>query len=483
MREFFHSIASLLIRISAFVSKELFTVLSQPRLLGVLILGPFLILLIFGISYRDVYRTLRTTVVFPEDSPVEPSVRAFAEQSIFGIEVTEITSNAAGALSALENRLVDLVLVIPPDPSQTFDENRQAVFSFYHTEIDPYEVTYVDYVAQRITEEVNRQLMLSAIEQSKTKARAYQAEIHQYPGFEEYARETDASEQTAQSDIPVPGIAAVMGLLFRDAGEWSDGSSNGSPGGTPSNPTDPGNLLESGAPELSTLDAQLSRFIETDARVIVEPFRRQTQTLNRAEIQPVHFYIPAVLALLLQHIAVSLAGLSIVTERYAGTMELMRAAPVNPLEVMLGKYLSFLIFLSLLAAALTALVVGILGVPLFGSLLTYALVIFLVILVSLGFGFLISTFARSDSQAIQFAMVLLLGSIFFTGFFLPLYRLWWPAQAISWAMPATYGLTMLQDIMLRGTQPETWLFWVLGGLALALFIINWFRLRTLMVQN
>jgi ABC-2 type transport system permease protein len=201
------------------------------------------------------------------------------------------------------------------------------------------------------------------------------------------------------------------------------------------------------------------------------------------ELQPVHFYVPAVLALLLQHIAISLAGLSIVNERFAGTMELMRAAPVNAFEVLLGKYVSFLVFLGFLAAALTALVHWGLGVPLLGDWAIYALTVFLVILVSLGFGFLISTLARSDSQAIQFSMVLLLASIFFSGFLMPLYRLGWPALSISWAMPVTYGLMILQDIMLRGAQPEAWLLWVLGGLGMALFLASWLRLRSLMVQN
>ena len=141
------------------------------------------------------------------------------------------------------------------------------------------------------------------------------------------------------------------------------------------------------------------------------------------------------LALLFQHLAVSLGALSIVSERFAGTMELMRAAPVNAFEALLGKYLSFLILLGFLASVLTILIRWVLGVPMLGSLGLYALVICLVILVSLGFGFLISSFARSDSQAIQFSMVLLLASIFFSGFFLQLYRLRLPAQAVSWLIP------------------------------------------------
>ena len=132
---------------------------------------------------------------------------------------------------------------------------------------------------------------------------------------------------------------------------------------------------------------------------------------------------------------------------------------------------------------LTALIHLALGVPMIGSWALYTLASFLIILVSLGFGFLISNFVRSDSQAVQYSMVLLLASIFFSGFFLQLYQLKWPAQIISWMLPATYGVKMFQDIMLRGIQPQVWLFWVSGSLAIVLFIVNWIRLHRLMVQR
>jgi ABC-2 type transport system permease protein len=77
-------------------------------------------------------------------------------------------------------------------------------------------------------------------------------------------------------------------------------------------------------------------------------------------------------------------------------------------------------------------------------------------------------------------MVILLASIFFSGLFLPLYRLWWPAQIVSWSMPATYGMTMLQDIMLRGLQPNLYLYAALVAIGIGLFLAAWFGLRKLM---
>ncbi len=49
MGNFFRGI----IRSSSFFRKEIFEILRQPRLVATLVLGPFLILFIFGIGYRD----------------------------------------------------------------------------------------------------------------------------------------------------------------------------------------------------------------------------------------------------------------------------------------------------------------------------------------------------------------------------------------------------------------------------------------------
>lgn len=480
MRKVFRAIASFLIRISAFVTKEFFSVISQPRLLAVLVLGPFLILLVFGISYRDIYQTLRMSVVYPPNDTIEASVRAFSEASVSGIEIVDVTTNAAGALSSLENQQVDLVMVIPENAIEDLEANRQAEFNFYHQEIDPFEVTYADIVAHRVTQEVNQQLLLAAIEQSKQQAQVYRDEIRSLSESSDSLLGEEGQPVMGTDSVSAPQI---MWLLLQIASGQTDGAVLEGSGSLLASPLDENNGSEAPTSDLERVDALLTRFIDTDARMIVQPFQREVLSLNNVDIQPVHFYIPAVIALLLQHLAISLAGLSIVSERFAGTMEVMRAAPVNAFEVLLGKYLSFSLFLGFLAAVLTGLVHWALGVPMLGSLAVYALIVFLVILVSLGLGFLISNFASSASQAVQFSMVVLLASIFFTGFFLPLYRLWWPAQVISWSLPATYGLQMLQDNMLQGLLPAGWLFWALAGAAVGLFIANWLRLRSLMVQN
>ena len=74
-------------------------------------------------------------------------------------------------------------------------------------------------------------------------------------------------------------------------------------------------------------------------------------------------FAPAVLALILQHLAVTLVALSLVRERLSGVMELFRIAPVSALEILVGKILAFGILGSGIAAISVALLVVGFGVP------------------------------------------------------------------------------------------------------------------------
>jgi ABC-2 type transport system permease protein len=234
---------------------------------------------------------------------------------------------------------------------------------------------------------------------------------------------------------------------------------------------------------LRDIDTMMSEFRDINSFVLVSPFRSEILSITNTVLEPTHFYVPAVIALLLQHLSVTLAGLSIVREVREGTMELFRVSPVSALETLVGKYVSYLLLTAVLALILTALVTFLLGVPMLGNWYNYALVLFALLFTSLGIGFLISISSQSDSQAIQGAMIVLLASIFFSGFFLPLYRLWIFVHFLSWSLPATYGTRLLQSVMLRGQVPNILLVGGLLGIGLLLFLISWWRLSRMMAHE
>jgi ABC-2 type transport system permease protein len=158
-------------------------------------------------------------------------------------------------------------------------------------------------------------------------------------------------------------------------------------------------------------------------------------------------------------------------------MELFRVAPLSAFETLIGKFLSYLLFEILLAGVITVLAVWALKVPMFGSWWNYALAVVVLLFTALGVGFFISLISNTDTQAVQYSMLFLLASIFFSGFLLDLRLMWQPIKVLAWSLPATYSIRILQDIMLRGTALPPLL---VGGLALigvVLFLISWLLLR------
>ena len=71
------------------------------------------------------------------------------------------------------------------------------------------------------------------------------------------------------------------------------------------------------------------------------------------------------------------------------------------------------------------------AVPTLGSWINARIVVLALIFATMGIGFLISLFASTESQAVQFAMIALLFSVFFSGFILDLGYLVCSVQIIS----------------------------------------------------
>ena len=234
---------------------------------------------------------------------------------------------------------------------------------------------------------------------------------------------------------------------------------------------------ESVPENLAELNENLSELTTISSSVLVSPFTSETSGLSEMQYTPVGFLTPAVIILLLQHLSVTFAALSIVREQRSGIMELFRVAPLTALETLFSKYLSYLLFNLLIAAVLTALVVWGIGVPVLGSWVNYGLALVVVLFASLGFGFAISLISETEIQAVQYSMLFLLTSIFFSGFFLDLRLLWEPMRPLAWSLPATYGIRMMQDVMLRGYPLPLLVFQGILAIGIVLFLINYFLLK------
>ena len=430
------------IRSSSFIRKEIFEILRQPRLVATLVLGPFLILLIFGIGYRAQSSSLRTLYVAQTNSAIPAqSIEQYGKSMGSLITHAGTTDNKAKALDRLRQGQVDLVVVVPGDVTSTLQTNQQGVFTIYHHEIDPTSVGRISYLGWLYVTEVNKQVLRTFVTQAQRDTATAQTSLDQA------RKDVAALRQTAASGSPARAQLDTLDKAISDAG------------------------------------GKLASFQEIEPATVVSPFRSETTGVATVQPSISDFFAPGVLALLLQHLAITFAALSIVRERNVGTMELFRVSPLSAAEALFGKFLSYMLFGGVIAAILSALLVFGLRMPMLGNWWHFTLVIAAVLFASLAIGFVISIVSQTDSQAVQYSMIVLLASVFFSGFIMSLDMLWEPVRVISWMLPTTYGTLMLRDIALRGLDPNWMLLGGLAAMGAVLMFVSWRLMRRLISSS
>lgn len=179
--------------------------------------------------------------------------------------------------------------------------------------------------------------------------------------------------------------------------------------------------------------------------------------------------VPGLLAVILSMTMVMITAVAIVRESERGTMETLISTPVRPVEVMVGKILPYVLvgyvqtFVFLVMARL------LFDVPFDGSAAAFLIGFNLFIVTNLALGFLISTVARSQMQAMQLSFFTILPTILLSGFMFPFAGMPGWAQALGTMIPATHFLRLTRKVMLKGaTVADTAgdMLWIAGLLLL-----------------
>jgi len=494
-----------LIRTSAFLRKEIIEILRQPKLILSLVLGPFFILLIFGIGYRNEPQALRTLFITPEGSELAQQIEEIAPNLGPQLIYEGVSYDAEAALERLQQGELDVIVVTPADAYDTIRSNQQAVFTLYHHEIDPFQVDYIVYFGQFYTDIVNKRILQEITAQSQAEASTLQEELsaaresaaatrRALEAGDEVAAQQNQRQLSQNVDNVSLAVGASLGLLSSisntigpgqdtesleilgdlDTVQQSTNELGDSNSGSSSSRAQKAAEVEQ---DLARLEERLVEFQNVPPDLLVSPFRSETKSITPFQPTPSIYFAPAVVALLLQHLAVTFAGLSIVRERSLGTTELFRVSPLSSLEALIGKYLSYMLFGGFIAATLALILVYVLRIPMLGSWWNFAIVIAAILFASLSIGFVISLISDTDSQAVQYSMFVLLTSVFFSGFIMSLDLLWEPVRIISWMLPATYGSILLREISLLGAGIDLLLLAGLLAIGLVMSILAWLLMR------
>ena len=158
---------------------------------------------------------------------------------------------------------------------------------------------------------------------------------------------------------------------------------------------------------------------------------------------------PVLLGFFVFFLVFLISGMALLRERTTGTLDKVLAAPVRRWEIIAGYLMGYGFFAFIQTLFLVEFVVHVLHVTVAGSLALVMVITFLSALLALSLGVLLSTFAASEFQMVQFIPVVIIPQIFFSGIIEVDTLAEW-LQFLAKFMPLYYIGNALQSVMIKG---------------------------------
>jgi ABC-2 type transport system permease protein len=163
------------------------------------------------------------------------------------------------------------------------------------------------------------------------------------------------------------------------------------------------------------------------------------------------FMVPGILVLLITMIALNLSSINIVREKELGTIEQINVTPIKKYHFLLGKLIPFWIIgmiVITIGLFIAWLVYGIIPLGAYVTIYVFAAVYLLVIL---GIGLLISTYAENQQQSMLVSFFLLMIFILMGGLYTSIDSMPLWAQWITKLNPVAYFIEVMRRVVLKGS--------------------------------
>ena len=159
--------------------------------------------------------------------------------------------------------------------------------------------------------------------------------------------------------------------------------------------------------------------------------------------------VPGLMGVILTMTMILFTAVAIVRERERGNLELLINTPVSSAELMIGKVVPYILIGMIQLALILAVGRLLFDVPVRGSILDLYLAAAAFIAANLSLGLFISTAAKTQFQAMQMTVFILLPSILLSGFMFPFDGMPRFAQLLGELLPNTHFIRLTRGIMLR----------------------------------
>lgn len=185
--------------------------------------------------------------------------------------------------------------------------------------------------------------------------------------------------------------------------------------------------------------------LQSGASLTAKPY-----VLYNPSLESSKFNLPGVIGLILQNITIILTSFAMVREREKGTIEQLIMTPITSFELICGKIIPY-IFIGFMDFIMVLLLSNVIfGMTVKGSLVLLTLLGMTFLICALAMGMLISTVSKTQLQAMQASIAVLLPSVLLSGFIFPRESMPKIIYMISEVLPLTYFLEILRGIIVKG---------------------------------
>jgi len=170
------------------------------------------------------------------------------------------------------------------------------------------------------------------------------------------------------------------------------------------------------------------------------------------ELKTRNFMVPSIMGLLLMVITIILMSMAVVKEREIGTLEQLIVTPIKPIQLIIGKFVPFIIIGFIDVLLVIAVMVFWFDIGIRGDFFFLLFSSLLFVLSTLGLGLLISTISKTQQQAMMVAQFgVMMPMIYLSGFTFPIENMPQVIQYITYLIPLRYFITILRSVILKGT--------------------------------
>lgn len=180
------------------------------------------------------------------------------------------------------------------------------------------------------------------------------------------------------------------------------------------------------------------------------PFRVESEAAYAEGARFIDFFVPGIMGFAALLFTTLLTLLAFVGERTGGTLDRLRVTPVTEAEIVTGYALAFGAIGALQGIVLLTAAILLFDVLVVGNVLLAALAIVLLAVDSQAIGILVSAAAKREGQAVMMIPFIVLPTMLLSGIFVPVESLPWWLRPLAYALPPTWAIEAMRDVMLRG---------------------------------